>query len=73
MKFWMFSSSRLKAWTSRTDEMLSCSSALTLPRSSRAARKALRACPESQTVTNSMMGTTTMLSNAYGTLNFSML
>ena len=53
--------------------MLSCSSALTLPRSSRAARKALRACPESQTVTNSMMGTTTMLSNAYGTLNFSML
>ena len=36
MKFWMFSSSRLKACTSRTAEMLSCSSALTLPRSWRA-------------------------------------
>jgi hypothetical protein len=39
----MLSSSRLKACTSRTPAMLSCSPALTLPISRRLCRKALRA------------------------------
>ena len=42
----MFSSARLNACTSRTAEMLSCSSALTLPISLRVLRKALRAWSE---------------------------
>jgi hypothetical protein len=60
----MLASSRLKACTSRTPEMLSSNSALTLPISLRVTRKALRAWPLNQTVAIAISGTTARLSSA---------
>jgi len=57
----MFSSSRLKACTSRTAEMPSCRSAFTDPISSRARRNALRAWPEKYMVMITISGATTRL------------
>ena len=62
----MLASSRPKACTSRTPEMLSCRSALTLPISMRVRRKALRAWPENHAVTTSITGTTAMLIKRIG-------
>ena len=59
-----FSSARLKACTSRTAEIDSCSSAFTLPSSARDTRNARRAWFENHTVVIAIKGTTARLNRA---------
>jgi hypothetical protein len=67
LKLAMFSSSRLKACTSRTPEMDSCSPAFTEPISIRLCLKALRARSDKNCVATSIKGSTVSESSAYAT------
>ena len=64
LKRWIFSSSRAKAWATRTPEIFSSRSALTLPMVRRVSRKARRARRERMMLEANMKGKITKVASA---------